>query len=734
MKIKVGVAGATPAKDSFPMFGATKKWTCLHWDADSAPSQWCVAYYSEPPAWFDSAMQAQASPSSSSKHGSVSTSNSENIDDLLAGGNKSHNNNGTGPGLIESSLYPLPDVSTASKAIYMREISDLYLEVAPSVAFRLYCGKEVIHFTPVNAYNVLSKRSSCWADSIYSALALLQEPDLELVQLYKQEFVSVLQQHAADHQQSRSDGTVGDSGGNSTSGGETGEAGTQQAAPRTRPAMMRRRSTLSSFLGITASKPLKDSAFDDNESNKYNATGEQGEGQQSEAEEESPSAHTKSSFFSAVNKVRSAIKLTLLSTRSGESDDNSNETNRMSGDYGFKRTWLLDRKVSVIKHKRPSYYQQQNAAPGMFSDGETGDEGVYGGDGADTQENSTSLNSTGSGGEGSGKHGQPDKAPATQTPPPGSANFLSQSLLRMHSKQDLYSTAGAGRSGSPGASASASASASNKSGANASASDLQAKVDELLFQNRLLQQQLHNGGTVTSTTPLNVANNTSLAAEAAERPAPPPQVEYTPKELTTLRAFTARTNFLQNKNAQKNAARAFGSSDSKLSDLQKLRKPSPTNKGKTEPPPVLGKATVLDRLLSQQAGTELHKGAEEVLSYEGDDYYNDTIELDPLSIVQLIELHKLQQVERLRERSDSRGSASDGEGAGASEAGLVGEGVHEGVVASPQSKHRRRGSAATATRNSQQQGNFVYFFIPFLLPYSFIESVTIANVLCRTLL
>lgn len=703
MKIKVGVAGSTPAKDSFPMFGATKKWACLHWDADTAPSHWCVAYYPEPPEWFDSALQSvvsSATASESPKHSiSEKVNNFSSTDDLidtLASSTKSSSNlnfSGNGPSLIQSSLFPLPDVNTALKVIRLQEISDLYLEVAPAVAFRLYCGKEVIHFTPVNAYNVLSKRSACWADSIYSALALLQEPDMELVQLYKQEFVSLLQQHAADRQfRSDSSNSVGDGSGESPSGGDA-----QGSQPAPRP-LMRRRSTLSSFLGISASKPLKYSAFKDID------TGADLGGESENEASESPTAHTKKSFFSAVNKVRK-----LLGTR----------------------------KDSFTRSKGTLHFQPDNSASGSFGDDDTavdrkkegeGKTGLTDNDKANRhqqqqqQQLSSRTRGDSSDESGSSKRGGAEKTSTGYSPQPGSANFLSQSLLRMHSGQSPRSPAE--RSTSFNSSACASVSASGTAVVNDSASELQAQVEQLLQQNRLLQQQLNNSG---NSTPLpisfdNIEQTPRIAAAVQiDKPAPPP-VTYTTNELTTLRAFTARTNYHQNKNAHKNAARAFSgngdnsaSNNSKKSDLQKVRNLSPSSnkvKAESSSQPVLGKVTVLDRLLSQQQQTQAYitkNAAEDAPAYEGDDYYNDTIELDPLSVVQLIELHKLHQLELLKEREREKGEGCDGGGGAAGE----GSGAEEAAVPSPQSRQRRRRESAAlqqGKRNAQSEGEIVIAF------------------------
>lgn len=718
MKIKVGVAGATPAKDSFPMFSSSKRWVCLHWDADSAPSQWCVAYYAEAPAWFDRALQiisaggAGAGSSGSSKHGTTSGSSSEKssptnasnveLGDAFTSGISAASH---GPGLIESSLFPLPELSTALKTIRMHEISDLYLEAAPAVAFRLYCGKEVIHFTPVNAYNVLSKRSSCWADSIYSALALLQEPDMELVQLYKQEFVSLLQQHADDQQQTHSDAASNGVGAGPGAGSSSGDGTSDAPVPR-RPGMMRRRSTLSNFLGISASKPLDEAVFENSPSGAQQSDGENDAS-------EAPELRKKTSFFSTVNKVRSAIKQTLLSSHSSDKEDS--KSNRLS----FKQTWLLDRKASIIKNKRPSYYQQVNSAPADGGEAQEGTHQGEGEEGAESQDERASGEHTGGSLSGSAKHSPVpvEKGPNTHAPPPSSANFLSQSLLSMRSGLNLNSANP--RSPSPGG-------ASTGAGASTSNTDLQTQIEELLEQNRLLQHQLYAGSGSTdgahntvgspSTTKTSASNNQPFqqrsSSPSSNTPATIqsttqsglslPPIEYTTKELTTLRAFTARTNFHQNKNASKNAARAFGG-DSKSSDLQKYRHPSPTTKTKVDTAqPLLGTASVLDRLLSQQstATTVAHNVADGQFSYQGDDYYNDTIELDPLSIVQLLELHKLQQLEHRREVSNNNedGRASDAEGEG-------GSGVEEGVVPSPQSRRRRE--SATARRINLQSGELI---------------------------
>ena len=193
MKIKIGVAGITPSKDSFPVFTSTKKWVCLYWDADTLPAAWCVGLHDHAPSWFHNAIQH------------IDTNNTHNSHNNNTNIQNSHvtNNSVTGhlPSLLESSLYPLPEIKTAWKSIPICNISDIFLDTHPHELFRLYCGKEVVQFKPVTSYNVLCRRAGCWADAIYSAMELQTERDPELVLLYKHEFSMLLQQQYTQQQQ-----------------------------------------------------------------------------------------------------------------------------------------------------------------------------------------------------------------------------------------------------------------------------------------------------------------------------------------------------------------------------------------------------------------------------------------------------------------------------------------------------------------------------------------------------
>lgn len=267
------------------MFGGARRWTCLHWDAETVPTSWCIAWYEQPPAWFDTALE---------EVGNSKTSGPQGTDGTPAG-----------PSLVESSLFPLPPTRLAVKVVRLCDISDLFMEGAPSTAFRIYCGKEVIMMTPITAYNLLSRRSASWADALYSMMALQAESDAELVLLYKQEFTDLLQ-HALDQQNQQQAKHAPQSEGNGESGAEGGK----------RPAMMRRRSSLTSLLGISASKPLPpldEQGIDPN--------------QDGQDERELSPQNKKMTFKGAVKMVQGALKRSGLLSRP---EPASTEENRNS--------------------------------------------------------------------------------------------------------------------------------------------------------------------------------------------------------------------------------------------------------------------------------------------------------------------------------------------------------------------------------------------------------------------
>jgi hypothetical protein len=626
MKIKLGVAGSMPSKDSFPMFGGAKRWTCLHWDAETVPSSWCIAWYEQPPDWFNTALEEVASAKGGGTEGTEGTP--------------------PGPTLVQSSLFPLPPTRLALKVVRLCDISDLYMETAPSTAFRIYCGKEVIMMTPIRAYNLLSRRSASWADALYSMMALQAESDAELVLLYKQEFVDLLQ-HALEQQQQQHKQPM-------PAQSDSGADGTGVEGNR-RPAMMRRRSSLSSLLGIAASKPLQ---VDPDEAEALSA--------EQENAEISPQSK-KMTFKGAVKMVQGALK------RSGLlSEGRTEETNRNS----FRRTYLLDRKTSVIKERRAPMYGTAEASEEV--------------EGAEDNGAQTLESQEDSAGQGSRVPFQRSASSSAALPSP---NYLSQSLL---SSSAAISPVNKGRSGLSGGGAS-SAPESNQGDAN-KVQDLQDQINALLEQNRALQQMLHPAYTSTDANHPSSGSGADAPTTSSHVPAPP-AVKYSTEELSTLRNFTARSNFHQNQHTLKNSKRAFSHAGLGLDGTSGMDRAAflAARRAKQDAlnaAPVLGRQTVLDILLAQT-------GAAPVDIDAGDDYYNDTIELEPQQIEQLIELHKLQQL-HLRGEARRSGMSQEGDGATPSEEGKESE--TDGAVPVPPPAPVRRRRDSTTSIHFRQEG------------------------------
>eukprot|EP01032_Pedospumella_encystans_P011025 gene11025-12855_t len=655
MKIKTGVTGITPAKDSFPMFTSIKKFTCFHWDADNLPADWCIAYYSDTPDWFTKSLVAVGGSLSSTEYAAQVVS--------------------TGPSLVESSLFPLPPLQKAMRTIPLSSISEIVVD-SGNGGFRLYCGKEVVHFTPISGYNPLARRPACWADAVYSALSLVAEPDPELVQLHKQEFVDVLAQHSSSTADSPTKGA-------STTTADTNPMHTKGK----RPGMLRRRSTLSNFFGVGASKPLQESLDEQDTANdgtqpemgplKETAPTNNAIGGDSPAS----SPRRKMSLSFAVKMVRGAMKRSVSAPSSTfrEATDElaaANLSGNNKTNSGESEAELLY--DNVYARNSVTFYNN-DSAPNNSS--------------AQDKVSPTQNNSVANSGYNSGNDSGSDRISVSRQN--SQSSFLSQSVL-----SNLFNT---GRHGAATEAVSSKVNTINPSVVveDISAPDaLQAQINALLEQNRALQQQLEDKEKQNKTVDANSANSTTLKSTSGQpnttmtapyasdtdtsqsslSTAPQPTKVYTTDELSTLRAFTSRNNFHQNKSAIKNTTRAFGTSSTLTSTtgastaytkypFQSISRGSGINittlsaqqihenygpgskRSVTPVTHVLGKQTVLDLLLAQSQASPNNTAPNSTFTSIGDDYYNDTIELEPQQIAQLIELKKLQREHARRAES-----------------------------------------------------------------------------------
>ncbi len=627
------------------MFSSIKKFTCFHWDADNLPADWCIAYYFNTPDWFTKSLVAVGDSLTSSEYATQVVS--------------------TGPSLVESSLFPLPPVHKAVRTIPLHSISEIVVDNGNG-GFRLYCGKEVVHFTPISGYNPLARRPACWADAVYSALSLVAEPDPELVQLHKQEFVDVLAQHT----ESSPKGTASTETTNSPTRGK-------------RSGMLRRRSTLSNFFGVGASKPLQES-FDEQDTANVGSHFETNLPKDLAPDSPASSPRRKMSLSFAVKMVRGAMKRSVsapsstfreatdelaaatLSSNNNNSNNNTNKTN--SGESEAELSY-----DNVYARNSVTFYNNESASSSANAPDKV------------PAQNSSTANS----GYNSGNDSGSDRISVSRQN--SQSSFLSQSVL-----SNLFNT------GRHGAVTEATSSKANTVHPPVVVEDkttpdlLQAQINDLLEQNRALQQQLEVKGqqnqtadaNITSTTtskPTNQPNATTGAqyssdtdnSQSSLSTAPLPTKEYTTDELSTLRAFTTRNNFHQNKSAIKNTSRAFGTSSSlhgttttttantkypfqstnrsggnknvPLSAQQIHENYGPGSKRPVTPVThVLGKQTVLDLLLAQSEASPNNARTNNTalggaFTSIGDDYYNDTIELEPQQFTQLIELQKLQR-------------------------------------------------------------------------------------------
>eukprot|EP01038_Epipyxis_sp_PR26KG_P008023 gene8023-10872_t len=115
---KYGVSGPSPDKDVFPYFKSVKKYTQLLWHENPPLEKWRLVLFDSKPDDFD-----------------------------------------------DPNLYD----EKHCESIYIKDITEVYLELEPSCSLRIYRGSEVIKLSP---YPTLRRHASAWTDAIFSAIQI----------------------------------------------------------------------------------------------------------------------------------------------------------------------------------------------------------------------------------------------------------------------------------------------------------------------------------------------------------------------------------------------------------------------------------------------------------------------------------------------------------------------------------------------------------------------------------
>jgi len=94
--------------------------------------QWCITLYKSPPRWFTLAC---SNNEQLKKHIKKDMFYRDNNDGGIYG-----DNGLSVPTPSQSALFLLPSIESASVTIRLADITDMFLEVAPSQSFRIYTG------------------------------------------------------------------------------------------------------------------------------------------------------------------------------------------------------------------------------------------------------------------------------------------------------------------------------------------------------------------------------------------------------------------------------------------------------------------------------------------------------------------------------------------------------------------------------------------------------------------
>jgi hypothetical protein len=124
----------------------------LQWSNDIPVQQWCITLYRTPPRWYSLACSNNEQLKKDSKKDSKKDIKKDSKKDLKndAKNNTFYGDNDSGiygdngisvPTPSQSALFLLPNIQSASVIVSLCDITDMFLEVAPSQSFRIYTGR-----------------------------------------------------------------------------------------------------------------------------------------------------------------------------------------------------------------------------------------------------------------------------------------------------------------------------------------------------------------------------------------------------------------------------------------------------------------------------------------------------------------------------------------------------------------------------------------------------------------
>lgn len=126
------------------IYDQPSRWCCLQWSNDIPVQQWCITLYKTPPRWYTLACSNNEQLKKDIKKDSKKDMKNDVKNNTFYGDNDSgiYGDNGISvPTPSQSALFLLPDIQSASVIIRLCDITDMFLEVAPSQSFRIYTGK-----------------------------------------------------------------------------------------------------------------------------------------------------------------------------------------------------------------------------------------------------------------------------------------------------------------------------------------------------------------------------------------------------------------------------------------------------------------------------------------------------------------------------------------------------------------------------------------------------------------
>ena len=139
MKQRIGVAGATPAQDSFPYsFKDTKILVILVWDVD--PTDWKLVFFDKEPVSVESKTLTK------SKSQAMNNSNGDGNDDNNHKRDEEEGGGAGGPKSDDQKIEyeqeveqeEVVDLSLAIGDLLISEIEEIELDPSPSTSFRVY--------------------------------------------------------------------------------------------------------------------------------------------------------------------------------------------------------------------------------------------------------------------------------------------------------------------------------------------------------------------------------------------------------------------------------------------------------------------------------------------------------------------------------------------------------------------------------------------------------------------